>query len=71
MKGLSSTFLQAIKSPQILVKLAVLHTGKERKASSVSSLPVLPATGNAVVKKTFSTTFGTCGFKEEKKKKKV
>lgn len=36
--------------------------------SSVSRLPVLPATGNAVVKNTFSTTFGTCGFQGKKNK---
>lgn len=35
-----------------------------------TGFPVLPATGNAVVKNTFSTTFGTCGFKEKNKQEK-
>jgi len=68
LKAFSSTFLQAIKSPQILVKITVLQTKREKQVLCQACLPVLPATGNAVVKKTFSTTFGTCGLKENKKK---
>jgi len=62
-----------LKSPHIPGKANTI-TGKQRKRKkkvwNQTRLPVLPATGNAVVKKTFSTTFGTCGLKGKKKKNK-